>query len=398
MPHHTCEIFIERWQTWCRYVQQLVPTTRNPDPFMRGLAHHESVRWLCAYVYWLFVEKGYAASTTIQHVSAVHHFFRARIADQTPFKSPSLTAARSGIHLAQRLRDTINDAINHKRVPVSFDIVEHIMGPDPLHTLEADSEHMLRAATFVAFVLMLRIGEYTKQLTGNDHALRARSITFQLRHNGTNIEVPANKLHLYVTHVQISAQTIRDTKLTFSTRKGDRDQKGDVMAFLTADLDQEPSRNLALILAHWALTAAFSHKDDVFFSFPTPTRHPGGRVTPPPRTNLTPEAVSHRLRSAAHELGIPADIIKDITPHSLRIGGASTYKNSGVADSDIMSTGGWKSLPCALGYQWTGAGYHRRMAGKMNTSSFTAAYTMHDTVMHMASRRNTPVALGRRSH
>jgi hypothetical protein len=393
------KVYTRRWQTWCTFVRRLVPGIRDPDPFMRALPSNESVRWLCAFVFWLFVEQKYAASTTIQHISAVHHFFRARIADQTPFRSPSLTAARSGIHLAQRLRDNIEEAINHKRVPVSFDIVDHIMGPVPLHLITNKFEHMLRAATFVAFVLMLRIGEYTYQHTGNDHALRARNVTFKLRRGTQDIEVPADQLQFYLTPAQVSAATLLDTKLTLLTRKGDRAKVGSIMAFLTDDLEKEPTRNLVLILAHWALAANFTDKNDVFFSIPKSASNQNNSSNSlQPRMTLNGEHMCARLQSAARELGIPEDIIVDIKPHSLRIGGASTYKNGGVADSEIMSLGGWRSLPCALGYQWTGTGYHRKLASKMTISTFKAAYTMHDTVMHLPSRRTVPVTLGTKRH
>jgi hypothetical protein len=383
-------VYTRRWETWKGFIHRLTPTNPPPNPYLAHLPHHEQVRTLVAFVFWLFAERRYAASTTIQHVSAVSHFFRAKIADMSAFTSPSLTAARSGIHLAQRLRYNIEDAIAHKRAPVSFDIVDHILGPTPLHLLPDPKEHRLRAAIFVAFCLMLRRGEYIYNPSGNDHSVRARNITFKIRHCGKEIIVPANKLHLFLTPLTVTHVTLLDVKLTFYSRKGDRAHKGFVVSFLTDDLEPVVSRNLALVLAQWALAASFSHQDDLFFSLPS-TSNSG-----PARTSLTAEDVQTRLQNGARALGIPEDIVRDIKTHSLRIGGASTYKNSGVADSDIMALGGWKSLPCALGYQWTGAGYHRKIAQKMTTSAFRAAYSMHDTVMHLPSRRNSTVALATR--
>lgn len=383
-------VYTRRWDTWRGFLHKLTPTGPPPNPYLEHLSYHEQVRTLVAFVFWLFAERRYAATTTIQHISAVSHFFRAKIADMAAFKSPSLTAARSGIHLAQRLRYNIEDAIAHKRAPVSFDIVDHILGPTPLHLLPDPKEHMLRTSIFVAFCLMLRRSEYIYNPAGNDHAARARNVTFKIQHCGTEITVPANKLHWYLTPLTVTNVTILDVTLTFYSRKGDRAHKGFVVSFLTDDLEPVASRNLALVLAQWALAASFTHQDDLLFSLPS-TRNTG-----PTRVGVTADDVQTRLQNGARALGIPEDIVRDIKTHSLRIGGASTYKNSGVADSDIMALGGWKSLPCALGYQWTGAGYHRKIAQNMTTSAFRAAYSMHDTVMHLPSRRNSTVALATR--
>jgi integrase len=72
-----------------------------------------------------------------------------------------------------------------------------------------------------------------------------------------------------------------------------------------------------------------------------------GRVEP---NSMHPFSVSRILKSLAESAGLPAQAVKNLSGHSMRVGAAQDMITSGMSVLPIMRAGGWKTVHVVARY------------------------------------------------
>jgi hypothetical protein len=379
---------------------------------LRGVNDTTRLKLLVAFMWYLKINRSYAASMTIQHISAIAHYFRMDFQDMGCFAHPSVKAARTAVFMSDRYKSSLAD---RTRPPTTTEmlllIVDHyrssvektLPGGNRSHyptqydstnpdTWGAKINLMIAIATTVAFHLMMRVSEYAALRgagLGNkpDYAMRACNITFYFRNKDDKLQqYPAHKIR-QAPPVSTMRNNLDSVRFRFPMHKGDR--YGDGADLLIAadgvDMNHQQDRHINPTTAalEWAKTTRLGPEDQ-FFSIdpqyqPKAPDEGGQPCHPARRVELTPDMMGEAVRYGARQSGCPEDFVKRFTPHSLRVGGSTAYRNAPTEIrlplEDIAGLGRWKSLGTAHGYQRLMGGFSRNVGKAMQGIHQGGTYT-----------------------
>jgi hypothetical protein len=150
-------------------------------------------------------------------------------------------------------------------------------------------------------------------------------------------------------------------------------------------MDHQEDRHINPTAAalEWALTTRLGPEDQ-FFSIdpryrPTQPHQGGPPCDPARRVELTPDMMGEAVRYGATQSGCPLDFVMRFTPHSLRVGGSTAYRNAPTEIrlplEDIAGLGRWKSLGTAHGYQRLMGGFSKNVGKAMQGIHQGGTYT-----------------------
>lgn len=259
-------------------------------------------------------------------------------AGRQALKASSLRVYVGHVNDAYRRANGVAYAPDAPRVTIVLRALERAAGnesaaslPLPLSALRsvATLEPALHAAVVIAFLCMLRVGEYTYRAGRSRHMLLARDVA--LTASGST---PA---------VRVALETRKhNTQFATILTRAANPALGDacpVAAF---------TRYLA---THAARARA---PDDPVF-----VRGDGTPVSP----SDVSRAVQFLARQLAHSGTLPAHLLPRFTPHSLRKGGATALFTLGVDILTIQQQGGWKNQSTMLIYCRAHAGSDAGLSG-----------------------------------
>lgn len=313
------------WRLWVDFCTQwngFVPCVSLP--FMAESTRVEQLRMLCAFIHFLKSRKGLHAQTIIQTLSGVRHGVRSAMGDVGIFADPAVAACRRAVSVTE-LR--AGRRVTHQKLPFTMDmLLEHTRQTD----FRSLQKHMVAAAMHLSFFGLFRVSEVVRSperfAKGEDHALTAKDITFQLRNSR---DIP------FVHIADYRWEDILSMKVELRSAKNDQLRVGHTL-FFTSDITT--GINVVRTMFDWALASNPLAADRPVFAYES-----GGTYV-----TLTYDHIRNAVKGCARRMRL--DVARFST-HSLRIGGASTLRAGGASDSLIQLLGRWRSASCALRYQ-----------------------------------------------
>lgn len=352
-----------RWKSFCDLRGQ-------GDYFLEDLRPKDKLVFVCAWAAWAREGGKWCGHTVIQGLAAVRTLFIQNLSDHEVFESETIKQLRRSLNLTDYFSDAKENP--EGRLPFGLDMVRTAA----LRATTSDDKDvvMLGTAIVVAFVLMLRIGEYGEcpKPDSPDHRLTSNNVAFYVRDRHTPLTPSQLKDYSRTLKIPI-LETVRSVSITLAGSKTDKKRQGVTFSFEREDFDMDDETNAIAMLTRWACLTTQADEDP-FFSY-RPSRGGSGRV------ELTAEAITKELRSVAVEHHFEEKDLYRFTPHSLRIGMATHLHNMGITNTVILQMGRWSPRSTAAPrYQQLGRGACAQVARTTRTSEARLGQSSEDTI------------------
>jgi hypothetical protein len=321
------------------------------NPLMKYTPNHIRVKFLTAFVHYLVRETNVRSEKGVSGIlSAVRDRIRSEFGDVSAFSHQTLLACKAAVGRGYTL-----GAEGHRgtqRLPFTLDLLMDALRELGLH--DNIQSRMLSTALLVAYMALLRIGEYVDSPPSR-HSIKGRDVSIRFE-PGCWWDLNYGAMPTNLAQIPVEA------KITLRSRKTDQRGRGTVIPLVRNE--DEPSLDVVGALARWMREANPGPNDPVF-SFRAP---PGNRLI-----KLARKDVTNALKHAATRMQVNP---QGISTHSIRIGAATSLHAQGASDYVLRELGGWRSSTMPVHYSRTGRADVIRMQRMLTTTeAFTAADT-----------------------
>ena len=361
----------ERWSAFCALTGQY-------DAYISDLSPREKLTFVCAWAAWAREGDRWSGHTCIQALSAIRTLFIQHLADHSVFDTDTVKQLRRSLSLTDYFAEA--SANKEDRLPFGLDMVR--TAAERSLASQDMSIVMLGTAITLAFLLLLRVGEYGEAPTNGspDHRLMSNNVAFYII--GVQTPLTPSQLRAYSSTITTPIiLQVRSVSITLAGSKTDKKRNGVTFSFERDDFDMDDDTNAIAMLTRWACLV-HQRDTDPFFSF---RRDTGGD-----RCDLSAQTITAELRSVALIHHFKESDLYRFTPHSIRRGMATHLHNLGITMTVILQMGRWSPRSTAAPrYQLLGRGACSQVAAttrKANERSQTSEDT-RKSLTHVANFR-----------
>lgn len=297
----TLKLHKKNWIRWLRFIED-----QKCEVYLHGLAPRDKVLTAIQYIHHL-------QATGLRHdqigrmISSCKFMFRVEVWDTGFFEDPSLKMALQSTRQIGRHTNPLIQ--NPPRLSSTLDLIAWLRR----NNWKTVDERMTTLGITLGFHFLLRISEYTWS-RDNTHCILCSDLVFILNDN----KVCARK-----DLVQLNG-SIKKLIVYQPSTKTDQSGAGS-LRMLQRTKPQESQ--LLTDITNWLIESGTKPEEPLF------SRYKDGR-----HLKLTPHMVNDTLKKAGRALGLDPS---RISSHSLRIGGASSLKQSGYQRVTIKELGLW---------------------------------------------------------
>ena len=361
--------YAKTFDKWTNFLRQM----GRPDPYMMDSQSREVVVVITAYAAWARATGNWSGLTTMQSLAHIKHHWAVNARDTSMFSSPSIVKLRHSLKLTDRFDEARKN--KKKRIPFTPDMVA-VVARDAQKS--ADKTAIMVATGIVtASVALMRISEYgqaPRDKKTPDHRLYSRNITFQVEGQSQPLTPRQLKAYAGTSDVQVHRRIVL-VNILIAGSKTDQIASGTMLTFYAKDFDLDDPTCAIVVWSRWACLV--DHQDDEpFLAF----RDEAGQLE-----ELSAGLVTCELRRVAKQLLFTEDLLRRVSPHSIRLGMATHLHNLGVTSTIILQMGRWSQTSNAAQlYQRLGVGACSIVAKSVRTSVVASAHASADTLRSLA--------------
>ena len=303
-------------KNWVVYKEYMDKVIRSGDYYLVRMSLQNKVAILVQFLQNCLQEKKMSATKAINCLGSVRFYFQTNSIPLEIFGHDSLELARRACNNTESGRERNLNREKNLKEGVTIEMIE-LMRRKKWTTLSGIDDKMTYLAVALAYHFMLRRSEYIYS-RDTDHAILTEDVILESREGS----------RYFPWLMRESAVTVDIVKIDVVVRSSKTDKKGIGKYLSVSSAGENTAGEKCLIqdMVHWCMIAGFNRGDPFFSRYA------------PRKKNLTASMVGDLLKEFGEKCGIERN---RVSTHSLRIGGATSLRESGVNRDMIKRIGGW---------------------------------------------------------